>query len=101
MRVIALLATYNEERFIEGCLNHLTRHGVDVYLIDNESTDSTVAIAESYIGRGVIGIETFRRDGVFRFADILRRKEALAAELDSDWFIHLDADEFRLPPARA
>jgi len=99
MRVTALLATYNEERFIKGCLDHLILHGVDIYLIDNESTDSTVAIAEQYLGRGLTGIETFRRDGVFRFANILRRKETLAAELDSDWFIHLDADEFRLPPS--
>jgi glycosyltransferase involved in cell wall biosynthesis len=99
LRVTALLATYNEERFIGGCLNHLFRHGVDVYLIDNESTDATVAIAEQYFGRGLIGIERFHRDGVFRFIDILRRKEALAAELDSDWFIHLDADEIRLPPS--
>lgn len=99
MRVTALLATYNEARFIKGCLDHLIRHGVDVYLMDNESTDATVAIAEPYLGRGLLGIETFPRGGVFRFADILRRKEALAAERDSDWFIHLDADEVRLPPS--
>jgi hypothetical protein len=30
--------------------------------------------------------------------DILRRKQELAAELEADWFIHHDADEFRESP---
>lgn len=98
MRVIALLATYNEERFIAGCLDHLIGQGVQVYVIDNESTDRTREIAESYVGRGVVGIETMPRDGVYRWKPILRRKEELAEELDADWFVHLDADEIRLPP---
>ena len=51
MRVVALLATYNEERFITACLGHLTGHGVEVYLIDNESTDRTVQLAERFRGR--------------------------------------------------
>jgi cellulose synthase/poly-beta-1,6-N-acetylglucosamine synthase-like glycosyltransferase len=45
MRVIAILATYNEERFIANCLEHLFRQGVEVYLMDNDSEDETVAIA--------------------------------------------------------
>jgi glycosyltransferase involved in cell wall biosynthesis len=47
MRVIALLAAYNEERFIAGCIEHLFQQSVDVYLIDNSSTDNTVTIAGS------------------------------------------------------
>ena len=45
MRVVALLATYNEERFVGGCIEHLQRQGIETYLIDNESTDATVEIA--------------------------------------------------------
>jgi glycosyltransferase involved in cell wall biosynthesis len=63
IRVIALLASYNEERFIAGCLENLIGQGLQVYLIDNESTDNTVAIAERYAGRGLIGIETLPRAG--------------------------------------
>ncbi|MEK6320357.1 MAG: glycosyltransferase [Acidobacteriota bacterium] len=98
MRVIALLATYNEERFIAGCLENLFQQGVEVYLIDNCSTDQTVTLAERYRERGLIGIESFPRDGIFRLRSILERKEELAATLDADWFIHLDTDEIRLPP---
>lgn len=98
MRVVALLATYNEQRFIVGCLEHLVRNGIEVYLIDNSSTDHTVDLAEQYLGRGLIGIEIFPRAGVFRFRPILQRKERLAGTLDADWFMHVDADEIHLPP---
>ena len=100
MRILALLATYNEERFIANCLDHLIGQGVGVYLIDNTSTDATVAIAERYLGRGVTGIERLPRGGTFDFKRILQRKEALAGSLDADWFLHLDADEIRLAPSR-
>jgi hypothetical protein len=35
---------------------------------------------------------------MFSWGAILQRKEALARELDADWFIHHDADEFRESP---
>jgi glycosyltransferase involved in cell wall biosynthesis len=93
MRVIAMLATYNEERFVANCLENLFRQGIDVYLMDNDSTDQTVAIARRYEGRGLIGVERYAREGVFRSWPILKRKEQLAAELPGDWFMHVDADE--------
>lgn len=99
MRIIAILATYNEERFIAACLEHLFEQGVDVYLIDNSSTDQTVSIAERYLRRGLVGIETFpRTTATYEWRSILERKETLAMTLDADWFMHVDADEIRLPP---
>jgi len=98
MHVVALLAAFNEERFVGGCIEHLIEHGCEVFLLDNDSTDGTVAIAEGYLGRGLRGIERVPRDGVFRWRELLRRKEELAATLDGDWFVHLDPDEIRLPP---
>jgi glycosyltransferase involved in cell wall biosynthesis len=100
VRVVAILATYNEERFIAGCLEHLFEQGVDAYLIDNCSTDRTVKIAERYRQKGLIGIETFpRAEGVYKWQGILERKEQLAATLEADWFMHMDPDEIRLPPS--
>jgi hypothetical protein len=97
-RVVALLATFNEERFVASCIEHLVRHGVSVYLIDNESTDRTLELAERQLGRGLIGLETLPRDGTFSLGSILRRKQELAGTLEADWFMHHDADEVRLPP---
>lgn len=98
MRIIALLATFNEQRFIGDCLEHLARHGIDAYIIDNDSTDDTVAIVQQFAGRNLVGIEQLPRHGTYVWRAILERKAALAAELDADWFIHADPDETRLPP---
>jgi len=98
VRITAVLATRNEERFIAACLENLLRQGVDVYLCDNESTDRTVEIARNYLGKGLIGIETIPFDGTYQWERILQRKEALFRELDSDWLMHVDADEIHLPP---
>lgn len=98
MRIIALLAAYNEQRFIVPCIEHYLRHGIDVYLIDNQSTDETVALSRPFLGRGLTGIESFPRAGLYTWRAILRRKEQLAASLEADWFLHADPDEVRLPP---
>lgn len=96
MKIVALLQTHNEQRFIAACLDHLAEQGVLVYLVDNESTDETVAIAQQRRSRNVIGIETLPRDGSFALRQQLARKEQLAAELEADWFIHQDTDELRV-----
>lgn len=98
MRVVALLATYDEERFVASAIEQLASQGVEVYMIDNESTDATTEIAERYRDRGLAGIETFARGGVYPWLRLLDRKAELASTLDADWFMHVDADEVRLPP---
>jgi predicted nucleic acid-binding Zn-ribbon protein len=72
-----------------------------VYFIDDGSTDDTIRQVEPFVNRGVIAVERRRppsRDGRFEWQAILERKAALARELDADWFIHHDADEFRESP---
>jgi hypothetical protein len=100
VKIVAILQTYNEQRFIGDCLDHLAEQGVSAYLVDNESTDETVSIAESRLGKNLIGIESLPRDGHFALDSQLVRKEELAQSLDADWLIHQDADEFRVTPDR-
>lgn len=102
LRIVALLAGYNERRFIGPCLEHLHGQGIESYLIDDGSTDGTVEAVEPWLGRGLIGIEEADRDDmhVFSLQAQLTRKEELARELDADWFMHVDPDEMRLPPSR-
>ncbi len=96
MRVIAILATYNEARYVEGCIRHLNANGVEVYLIDNESTDGTPDLARRHLGHGVVAIESLARPGHFALREQLRRKEELYATLEADWFMHVDADEIHV-----
>jgi glycosyltransferase involved in cell wall biosynthesis len=101
-RVLAIIAAYNEGDIISSVVEHLIENGVEVYLIDNHSTDDTVEQARRWLGRGVVEIETFPPDADdgshFDWGAILRRKEELAKTLGADWFIHHDADEIREAP---
>ncbi|HXT49723.1 MAG TPA: glycosyltransferase, partial [Thermoanaerobaculia bacterium] len=79
--VTALVATYNEEDVIGQVVADLIRQGVQVYLIDDGSTDGTVAQVEPWVGSGVVGIERRPAAETTSWAAILRRKEELAREL--------------------
>jgi hypothetical protein len=98
-RIVALLAVRNERLFLRRCIEHLVGQGVEVYVIDNGSTDESRSIAESVLGRGVVGVESHPFSGWYELDRLLERKEQLARELDADWFMHQDADEIRLAPA--
>lgn len=101
-RVMAMVSAFNEGDIISRIIGHLVDNGIEVYLIDNRSTDDTVAQAEPWLGRGLVHIETFPPESessdLFEWGAILRRKEELAMELEADWFIHHDADEIRESP---
>src|SRR5919197_1275002 len=101
--VVAIIAAYNEADVVGYVVRDLIDQGVLVYFLDDGSTDGTVAAVEEYLGRGVLAIErladTFGCDRTsFEWERILRRKAELAKELDADWVIHHDADEFRESP---
>jgi len=97
-RVVALIAARNENDIIGQVIEDLITQGVDVYFIDDGSTDGTLETVRSWTGRGVIGLEQRPPSPTFNWTEILRRKEQLAAEIEASWFIHHDADEFRQSP---
>lgn len=101
-RVCAIMSVFNEADIISESLSALIGQGIDVYVLDNMSTDNSLQIARDYLGRGVIGIESIRfsEDGreVFSLSGILKRKQELSIELDYDWYINVDADEIRYSP---
>jgi glycosyl transferase family 2 len=98
-RVTAIVAAYNEADVIGQVVGDLAGQGVSVYLLDDGSTDGTAEAAAAWLGRGLLHVERLpETPGPFRWECILRRKEALARQLDADWFLHHDADEFRESP---
>ncbi|HXH84697.1 MAG TPA: glycosyltransferase family 2 protein [Candidatus Tectomicrobia bacterium] len=99
-RVVAIMSAFNEEDIIGQVVGHLIDEGILVYLLDHGSTDDTVAEVEPYLGKGLLAIDRLPSATPLdvSWESVLRRKEALAAELEADWFIHHDADEFRESP---
>lgn len=98
MRIVAILASYNERPYVRACLESYFAQGIEVYLIDNESTDGTFELAQEYLGKGLIGLERFPRSGVYEWGPLLRRKEEVIEQIDPDWAIHADIDEIRCGP---
>jgi glycosyltransferase involved in cell wall biosynthesis len=98
LKVVALVAMRNEMLYIERCISHLIDQGIDIYVMDNDSTDGSAELARSFLGKGVLGVERFPYEGLFNLKGQLERKGQLAREIDADWFIHQDADEIREAP---
>jgi glycosyltransferase involved in cell wall biosynthesis len=102
--VVALIATRNEADIIGHVVRDLTRQGIGVYILDDGSTDATLDVVAHYQSKGVIGIEHLAEtiyegpSSRFELARIVERKAKLASELDAEWFINHDADEFREAP---
>ena len=83
MKILAIICAYNEGDIVQSVIGELIGHGVDVYLMDNNSTDNTVDQAKKWLGRGLIHIEKFPQDAEypernineFVWTDILNRKD--------------------------
>lgn len=98
MRIVALITVRNEELYLPTCLRHLEEQGIDVCLIDNGSSDQTKKIANSFLGRSVFRIEQLPFNGYFDLYAQCKQQEALARDIEADWFIRQDADEIREAP---
>lgn len=96
-RVVAVMPAFNEADIILPVLRHLIAQGVEVYVLDNHSTDVTGDIARSLLGQGVIAVETFppKNSGTMEWGRLLQRVEQLSETLDADWIMFHDADEIR------
>lgn len=103
--ITAIIAAYNEGDVIYHVIRDLVEQDINVIFIDHHSTDNTLAEVRKWEGKGVIRIEAFPEDAglkiprdVYAWRHILRRKQALAAEMGPGWYLHTDADEFREAP---
>jgi glycosyltransferase involved in cell wall biosynthesis len=101
-RVVAIIATYNDEPIIEPILKGMIHQGVEIHIVDNWSTDKTWEICNRLReeNRQIIGLERFPEAPPtdYMWQEILHRKAQLAHEIDADWFIHCDSDEIRMSP---
>ncbi len=96
-RVTAVLPVFNEADIVEAAITKLVDGGVDVVLVDNWSTDDTVARAQA-LGLGErLTLERFPPSGptgTFDWQDLLHNSEAIA-ERRGGWITHQDVDEVR------
>lgn len=75
----------NEERYIEGCLQHLKPFGFEIIVTDTGSTDRTKEIAEKYADK-VLDFEWID--------DFAAARNFCAEHSTNNWILALDCDEY-------
>lgn len=103
-KALALMCVYNEEDVIEETVNNLFAQGLDVFVVDDGSTDSTIerldCLARSS-GRLTLD-KDLRKGSVHLDKEILFTRmlaEASSATASGyQWMMTVDADEIRCSP---
>jgi len=86
-KISACIISFNEEKKIEDCLKSLVGIVDEIVVVDSNSTDNTVAIAQKYTDRIIL------QD----FLGFIEQKNFAVQQAENDWVLSLDCDE-RLSP---
>ncbi|MGE0480327.1 MAG: glycosyltransferase family 2 protein [Phycisphaerae bacterium] len=92
MRVLVAVPVYNEERYLPRVLSAVRRHGHDVLVVNDGSTDGTARLLRAERELHTITHSTNRGYG-----QSLIDAFAFAAERRYDWVITIDCDEQHEP----
>jgi len=94
----AILCVRNEELHIRRTLSGFIDQGIEVAVIDHESTDGTVEICQEFLGKGLLFMDRLTWNGEYDQTVQLTAKARIVEKLRHDWIIHTDADEWLQSP---
>ncbi|MCX7879300.1 MAG: glycosyltransferase [Ignavibacteria bacterium] len=103
-RVLALISTSDLENFSEYSITNLIEQGIDTYLLYSKYDEVKIQNISKFLNKGLVQIEQFDEQiknsttTKNQLELILKKKIDLARELDYDWFISLDLNEFLESP---
>jgi glycosyltransferase involved in cell wall biosynthesis len=84
--VSVIILTYNEQQHIKRCIESLLPLTQKIYVVDSNSTDTTVSICES------LGAKVYQRPWK-NYADQFQWGLD-NADIDTEWVMRMDADEY-------
>ncbi|MCR4263911.1 MAG: glycosyltransferase family 2 protein, partial [Candidatus Roizmanbacteria bacterium] len=82
MRLSALIITKNEETLIADCITSVSFCD-EIIVLDSESTDSTIDVAQK------LGARVIRK----KFTNYADQRTAVLKHAKGDWVLYVDADE--------
>jgi hypothetical protein len=101
VKLVMAMKVRDEDDVLEHNLRYHRAHGVDHFVVtDNGSTDGTPEILRRFESEGVLTLieepatEDFRDEAHWW---VTRMARIAATDLDADWVVHADADEFWSP----
>lgn len=97
-RLSVLIASYNLENYIGECIESVmnqTYPNIEIVVVDDGSTDGTLAILEEYQRKGVIKLYTKSNGGTGSVRNFM------LSRLESDFFTFVDGDDVVSPDAFA
>lgn len=102
-KILAIIHVFNEADVINQTVEYLLSQGVDVFLIDNWSTDNSYELIKQLSNKYPkrVFFKRFPENAPSNFYDWyhqLELTERISKEADYSWYIHYDADEYRLSP---
>ncbi|HPQ94076.1 MAG: glycosyltransferase family 2 protein [Thiothrix sp.] len=98
VRAIAFIMVRDGGPYVEHCLTHLVKQGLEVAVLDHDSTDATYAICENWLDKGVCCLQHVPYRGHFSLREQLLLKQDLIRRLNPGWAVHQDIDECLEPP---
>ena len=98
MKIIALMATYNEADIVQQSVSYMIAQGIPLIILDS-STDGSSEILSEFLGKGLLAIDK-SPSGNFELEKILERLWEDVSKENPDWIVLCDADEFLEPPCK-
>lgn len=92
MKILACGVVYNEIDILPYLLDHFKSQGIEVFIFDNFSNDGTW----EYLQKNNIPRERIFSDGKFSLVQFIKKMTLKWHEIQPDWCIYSDADEFPL-----
>jgi glycosyltransferase involved in cell wall biosynthesis len=98
MKIVAIICARNELIYLREVIPYLKNEGIEVILIDNDSTDGTRDVVSASDYANIQRVERLPFDGRFDLSVQLNAKAAAIEGIDADWIVHQDADEILQSP---
>ena len=100
MKLVMTLLVRDEQDIVRENLDFHLAQGVDqVVVTDNGSEDATVEILREYESQGILRLLLEPSDDYSQGRWVTRMARLAATDLEADWVINNDADEFWWPRA--
>lgn len=102
MRLIAISVVKNEADVVEAFVRHTGSFADHHLILDNGSTDGTREMLTALIGEGLpLTVVDDPTPGHWQKERTTRLMHRVASELEPDWILPIDADEFLVTPVAA